>query len=364
LAIDMTDSLKQKLPIPVRTFAIADPMLWSATPLLFPDAYPARAAGRRTGVVPSVVTPLMAVPPGEDNRPVGGIPRLLALAALGGFDNQAVQRSYATHQVTAGAPPGPAELALAQLTATSLIGETARHDVDAEIGDPHWGLSMAGAARILLVDGTQQHADDEITNSAVHWWNARALRPAVHDQLHRLSLLLPVAALHDQRVIGAVGAMIDALTTSSPAVFLLPGPGVTPTAIDMAREQLRLPLFSGTYCDHTGHSGTPAAVVVGEDPADRWRGVPRLSGQRSSLPAVLAGPRATVRYLPPLQLDQQLQGPAWLRISGRTITGPRRPLVAESHVSAGKGKWDGPGVAVPVSMPAQADIELRLFTTA
>ena len=140
----MTDSLKQKLPIPVRTFAIADPMLWSATPLLFPDAYPARAAGRRTGVVPSVVTPLMAVPPGEDNRPVGGIPRLLALAALGGFDNQAVQRSYATHQVTAGAPPGPAELALAQLTATSLIGETARHDVDAEIGDPHWGLSMAG----------------------------------------------------------------------------------------------------------------------------------------------------------------------------------------------------------------------------
>ncbi len=361
VAINMTSEAVGGLPIRVRSFDIADPGLWSASPLLFPEAYPGRAASRTTDVWPSAAFPLMAVPTGNGNEPVGGVAWLLAVAALGGFYEQEQQGSYAARQVTASRPPGPAEFALAQLTGYSLLGETARHDVDAEIGNaPEGVISLAGSARILLVDGDRKLTPDELTQTAVCWWNARALRPALHDQLHRLSMLLPMQALSDQRVTSEFGRTINMLATSSPEVFLLPGPGVSPEDVQTALSRLGLSSFSGAYRDNPDRQGlhTVAGAVINEDPAERWQRVRRLTGNRSSLPVVLAGPAVTVRYLPPLPIDPQWPGRAWLRITGRSITGPRHSRVAESHVNS--GKWDGQGVAVAVSTPGHTDIHLRV----
>ncbi len=180
------------------------------------------------------------------------------------------------------------------------------------------------------------------------------MRPVRGDELSSRSVLLPVPAIDDDRVVDALRqAVYD--VDCAPALFLTAGPGASPEDLAVVRERLDFPTFSGTYTDQVRVS-QPGLAAGGEDPSSRWA-VPRVVGTRSTLPAVLTQDGTTVRYQPPAPVVPSLSGPVVIRASVRGgIPGPRRPNVARLYMK--DGRWDSDGVSTVLPDLVAPDLEL------
>jgi hypothetical protein len=283
---------------------------------------------------------------------VGGVPRLWALAALGGARDPRDVAELGRAGVTLGPPSDPADMVLAQLGRSSLLSATAVHDVDQDVRSLTGGATLASALVVTVLPAAPVGALPAESAEAVAWWNRRALRPALSDRHAGLSVVLPVPAAHDQRVVDALQRTAHA-AAAAPAVFLLPGPGADAGDLARVRELLDLPAFSGTYADRAAPDGP--GVVLDADPAPRWS-VPRTAGVRSTLPAVLTPDGTSLRYPPPIPVAAGARGRTVVRVSSPMFVGPRRPFTAGLHLRG--SLWDGPGVSAVLERLDEADLHL------
>jgi hypothetical protein len=338
-----------RLPRPVGVAgpdALSDDGWWPLHPVDLQAAFPDPGRPAHVGVPVAVGTE-------PENALIGGVPRLWALAAVGGARDPRDVADLHRAGVFVGPPASPADLVLAQLDGHSLLMATAVHDVDQDV-QPHGGpTTLSGALVVTVLPATS--ADDGPSGeaaAAAGWWNRRALRPAESDRHARLSVVLPAQAVDDQRVVDAV-RLAAHTTAAAPAVFLLPGPGATPADLARVRHRLDLPAFSGTYENRAAARGP--GLISGEDPSLRWD-VPRAAGVRTTLHAVLTPDGTTVRYTPPMAVTPGARGRTVVRLSGRPIVGPRRQFTAGLHLRG--GRWDGHGVATVLEQLDEADLHL------
>jgi hypothetical protein len=249
--------------------ALKDDNWWPLHPVDLPAAF--SDIGRPAHV--GVPVPEASDPGAAPRKEVGGVPRLWALAAVGGPRDARDVADLRRAGVHVGSPSDPADLVLAQLNGQSLLAATAVHDVDQDVQPNGGAPTLASALVLTVLPGGTHEPPAEAAAAAVAWWNCRALRPAASDRSARLSVVLPATAVDDERVVD--GLQWAARTTeAAPAVFLLPGPGTKTADLASIRRRLDLPAFSGTYENRAAPSGP--ALISGEDrPAGgRYRAPP------------------------------------------------------------------------------------------
>lgn len=350
---------------------------WPASPLMFPYAYRSVVEDGVVAAVPVESVEAELVPSGHGlvspatlPAAMGGVPRLLALAAVGGLSTPAQVREVASTGVVLHPPGSAADLVLAQLRGASLLAASARHDIDVLDwqGTPGTPV-LAASAVVLLVGDLSELGEADAARWVVRWWNERAMRPVIEDGLARLHLLLPKDALTDDRVRTAFATTISEHCRSAPNVILRRAPGITPGDFDEAVTHLGLTPFGGAPTDHAPPPAPGNVTYWDENGSasgrlaeERWMR-DRVTGTRDRLPTVLtAGDTTTLRYRPPITLDPAWSGPAMVRLSHPSLVAPRLGGVVDRlpGLFARDAHWDGPGVAVLVQYPAQVDLTVSI----
>ncbi len=200
---------------------------WPASPMMFSDSYSGWEGGQVEVAVPLPRPELLAAE-------VAGVPRLWALAALGGVWDAEDLAALGRHGVVVGPPADPADLVLAQLSQRSLISATMHHDVDEDVQLGSGG-TLGSAVVVTVMPALQGSGEVDFGDAAqdgsgaIAWWNARAMRPVRGDELSSRSVLLPVPAIDDDRVVEALRQAVHDVDCA-PALFLTAGPGASPEA--------------------------------------------------------------------------------------------------------------------------------------